>query len=315
MGKTSGEDMIDPRPYHGEPDLEAMRHLLVRGRQACNGTYYIHNGDLNWWLYYPPLEGDYWNDIYLWDDPERTGEILGWALISADWVGFDVYVQPELRASPTAYEMYVWAEQKALCTALERGRKTTHVLWIRHDDEVLDEHLKQQGYRLARGVVHLTRNVDETILKSKINGEFTLRTCKGLPEVAERARAQYGAFGSNAPFEKYLERFRRFMCSPVYDPNLDIVAVAADEQIAAFCIVWIDPINKVGLFEPVGTRPDFQRKGLGRAVMQEGLRRLSDAGINQAIVSTFEDNEAAIKLYESVDFRIVCRLGTYEKDV
>jgi ribosomal protein S18 acetylase RimI-like enzyme len=101
----------------------------------------------------------------------------------------------------------------------------------------------------------------------------------------------------------------------VYDPNLDIVAAAADGQIGGFCIVWMDAVNRVGLFEPVGTHPDFQRKGLGKAVMLEGLQRLAEKGMTQAIVSTFEDNEVAIKFYESVGFRIVCKLGTYEKDV
>ena len=60
------------------------------------------------------------------------------------------------------------------------------------------------------------------------------------------------------------------MRSPVYCHNLDIVAIAPDGQIGAFCIVWMDPVNKVGLFEPVGTHPDYQRKGLGKAVMVEG---------------------------------------------
>ncbi len=307
--------MTDPRPYHDERDLEAMRSLLVRGRKANNGSYYIHTGDLNWWLYYPPLEGDYWNDIHLWDDPERPGQLLGWALISADWVGFDVYVQPELRGSPMALEMYGWAEQKALEIAGKRGRKTTYVLWIWHDDEVLDLHFRQQGYRLSRGMVHLTRNLDEAIPPTKVSGEFTVRACKGEPEVVARARAQYGAFGSSAPFEQYIERFRNFMQSPVYDPDKDIVAAAADGRIGSFCIVWMDQLNRVGLFEPVGTHPDFQRKGLGREVMLEGIRRLQDGGMKQAIVSTFEDNEAAIKLFESVGFRTVNRLGTYEKDV
>ena len=100
--------MNEPRPYRGERDLEAMRDLLVRGRQASNGTYYIHTGDLNWWLYYPPLEEDFWDHIHLWDDPENPGRLLGWALISPDWVGFDVYVQPEHRGSLIATEMYVW---------------------------------------------------------------------------------------------------------------------------------------------------------------------------------------------------------------
>jgi len=307
--------MIEPRPYRDERDLVAMRSLLIRGRQANNGTYYIHCGDLNWWLYYPPLEGDFWNSIYLWDDPEMCGQLLGWALISADWVGFDVYIQPELRRNPMALEMYGWAEQHALEIARERGKKTMYALWIRRDDEVLDRHLRLKGYRLARGMVHLVRDLDEQIPFSKVIGEFTVRACKGEPEVEARARAQYSAFGSSAAFERYLERFTKFMRSPVYDHNLAIVSVTANGEIGAFCIVWIDLINKVGLFEPVGTHPDFQRKGLGRAVMLEGMRRLKEGGMVQAIVSTFEDNAAAIKLYESIGFQLVNRLGTYEKDV
>jgi mycothiol synthase len=307
--------MKEPRPYQDEHDLEAMRHLLVAGRKADNGTYYIHTGDLNWWLYYPPLEGDYWDHIYLWDDPERPGQVLGWALINTHWVGFDVYVQPGLRSSPLALEMYGWTEKQALKIARESGKKTTYVLWILHDDEVLGDHFRQQGYRLARGYVHFTRTLEEMIPPDQVTRGFLVRECIGEPEVAARARAQYGAFGSDAPFERYLERFRNFMRSPVYDRNLDIVAITLDGQIGAFCIVWIDPINKVGLFEPVGTHPDFQRKGLGKAVMLEGLHRMQAGGMKQAIVSTFEDNLAAIKLYESVGFRVVNQLGTYEKDV
>jgi ribosomal protein S18 acetylase RimI-like enzyme len=199
--------------------------------------------------------------------------------------------------------------------ARERGKTTIYVLWILHDDAVLDRHFRQRGYRLARGLVHLTRNLDEMIPPAQVTGEFIVRECMGEPEVASRARAQYGAFGSKAPFERYLERFKTFMRSPVYDSNLDIVVVTPDGQIGAFCIVWKDSVNKVGLFEPVGTHPDFQRKGLGKAVMLEGIRRLKEDGMRQAIVSTFEDNPAGIKLYVSVGFQIVDQLGTYEKDV
>jgi len=150
---------------------------------------------------------------------------------------------------------------------------------------------------------------------SSVPEGFELRSCKGEREVAERAGAQYNAFNSSAPFERYLERFTHFMRSPVYDPDLDIVTVAPDGRVGSFCIVWTDPINRVGLFEPVGTHPEFQRMGLGKAVMQEGLRRLQERGMMNAIVSTFEDNLAAIKFYESLGFQITNHLGTYEKDV
>jgi ribosomal protein S18 acetylase RimI-like enzyme len=83
--------------------------------------------------------------------------------------------------------------------------------------------------------------------------------------------------------------------------------------VGAFCIAWPDAVNQVGLFEPVGTHPDFQRQGLGKAVMLETLRRLQRAGMRQAIVSTGADNTPAIHLYASAGFRIVNRLMTYKK--
>ena len=307
--------MKEPRPYQDERDLEGMLRLLVAGRKADNGTYYIHAGDLKWWLYYPPLEGDYWDHIYLWDDSAQPGRLLGWALISPVFAGFDVFIQPELRGSLPAQEMFLWSEEKALQVTRRQGKTTIYVLWVLHDDDFLDKHFRQRGYRLGRGYVHLTRNLDEMIPSVLDKGGFLVRECMGEPEVAARAKAQYGAFGSKAPFERYLERFRNFMRSPVYDHNLDIVAIASDGQVGAFCIVWMDPVNKVGLFEPVGTDPDFQRQGFGKAVMLEGLHRLRGGGMKQAIVSTFEDNPAAIKLYESVGFLMVNHLGTYEKDV
>jgi len=307
--------MNEPRPYRDERDLEAMRNLLVQGHMAANGTYYVHIGDLNWWLYYPPLEGDFWDHIHLWDDPEQPGRLLGWALISPDWVGIDVYFQPELRGSQIAIEMYLWAEEEAVRVARGKGKKTIYVLWVFHEDAVLSHHFSQRGYRLARGMAHLSRTLDGTIPPTQLVEGFEVRGCKGESEVAARARAQHATFGSSASFERYLERFTNFMRSSVYRPGQDIIVVSPDGQVGAFCIVWTDPVNKVGLFEPVGTHPDFLRKGLGRAVMIEGLHRLYERGMRSAVVSTFEDNSAAIKLYESVGFQVANHLGTYEKDV
>ena len=307
--------MNAPRAFLDERDLNAMLAVLTRGREADNGSYYIHIGDLMWWLYYPPLEGDFWDHIHLWDDPENPGKLLGWALISPAWVGIDVYVQPELRGSPPAEEMYRWAEEEAVRIARAQSRTTISVSWVRHDDAVLIEHFTERGFRLEKGLTQLQCSLDEELPPPGLPDGFTLRGCMGEPELAARATAQHGAFSSPAPFERYQERFTRFMRSRVYNPELDIVAVAPDGKIGAFCIVWTDPANEVGLFEPVGTHPDFQRKGLGRAVMVEGLRRLKERGMKTAIVCTGEDHLPAIKLYEAVGFRVLNHLGIYEKDV
>jgi len=72
-------------------------------------------------------------------------------------------------------------------------------------------------------------------------------------------------------------------------------------------------LTKIGHFEPVGTHPDFQRKGLGKSLLFEGLRRLKSEGMDAADVCTNHDNDAAIRLYESVGFQIDKRLLTYKK--
>jgi ribosomal protein S18 acetylase RimI-like enzyme len=211
--------------------------------------------------------------------------------------------------------MYLWAEEKAMNIARQNGKPSIHVLWVVQDEDVSRAHFRQRDYILRSGMVNMSKSLGEPIPSLQLPEGFVIRGCEGEPEVAARAKAQYGAFGAKAKFEQYIERFTNFMRSPVYDPKLDIVAVRSDGQVGAFCIVWTDPVNQVGLFEPVGSHPDFQRQGLGRAVMLEGLRRLQERGMKSAIVSTFEDNTPAIKLYESVGFQVVNRLGTYEKDV
>jgi ribosomal protein S18 acetylase RimI-like enzyme len=67
----------------------------------------------------------------------------------------------------------------------------------------------------------------------------------------------------------------------------------------------------MGYFEPVGVHPDFHRRGLGKSLLFEGLRRLKSEGMTEASVCADSDNPAAIRLYESVGFQKVKRLLTY----
>ena len=50
---------------------------------------------------------------------------------------------------------------------------------------------------------------------------------------------------------------------------LDLVVVDASGTVAAFCTLWCDAANRVGLVEPVGCDPRFRRRGL----MPQGWRR------------------------------------------
>ena len=81
------------------------------------------------------------------------------------------------------------------------------------------------------------------------------------------------------------------------------------------CGIWFDPLNGVGLFEPVGTYPDFQGKGLGKAVMAEGMRRMKAAGMRRAVVGFDPSNAAALALYTSMGFQASCYFAIYQKEL
>ena len=91
------------------------------------------------------------------------------------------------------------------------------------------------------------------------------------------------------------------MASWPYRSSLDCVVEAPDRRFAAYVLVWPDDVNGVGLFEPVGTREEFRRLGLGAAVCTFALQRMHEEGLRQAVVLC--ESDAACALYVSVGFR------------
>ena len=91
---------------------------------------------------------------------------------------------------------------------------------------------------------------------------------------------------------------------PQYQPELDLIAAAPDGTGASACTVWYDAATKCGEFEAVGTSKAHRRRGVGRAVITEGLRRLHGLGATTAVVQTQITNAPAIALYQSCGFEI-----------
>ena len=89
---------------------------------------------------------------------------------------------------------------------------------------------------------------------------------------------------------------------PRYAPEHDLVVEAPDGSLAAFLMAWWNPDAGVGEFEPVGTHPDHQRRGLGRALNLAGLRLLQDLGATDALVFSTTSNAASQGLYASAGF-------------
>ena len=290
-----------------------MRQVLQAGALAQTGCHYVHTGDLNWWLFYPPFGCDLFQHTLLWDDPAQPGNLLGWMMVDPTWPSFEVFFQPNLLGTPFAAQMYIYAEEQAFIHSTADAAQPMHKMWVTESDIFQHRHLESRGFTPASWETAFECSLDQPIPVPGLPDGYLLRPCLGLPELERRAAAQYAAFGGTAPMEQYLRRFRAFFESTAYAQALDMVVAAPDGRIAAFCIAWSDAVTRTGHFEPVGTHPDFQRQGLGKVVLRGALQRLQQQGMLQATVFTPEKNIPAVALYRSVGFNTLNRLAHYTK--
>lgn len=88
----------------------------------------------------------------------------------------------------------------------------------------------------------------------------------------------------------------------LYRPDLDLAVYHDDGSFAAQALFWYDPLNRVGIVEPVRTMDDHQRKGLSRHLLTTGIDLLAKAGATRVSIGYEPDNPASGHLYRSVGF-------------
>jgi GNAT superfamily N-acetyltransferase len=97
--------------------------------------------------------------------------------------------------------------------------------------------------------------------------------------------------------------------TPPYSGDLHILVEAPDTTMASSAIMWLDEANKTAEFEPVGTHPDYRRRGLARAMLLQGMRLAREAGATHATVACLgaPGRPSARELYYGVGFRELSR--------
>lgn len=88
-------------------------------------------------------------------------------------------------------------------------------------------------------------------------------------------------------------------CS-LYDPTLDLAVEDMDGRVAGYALFWFDQTTLVGLLEPMRVEDEYQRRGLARMLLTNGLDRLSAKGARRLKVG-FE-TDAARSLYLGAGF-------------
>lgn len=288
--------------YQGENDYTRIRNFL--------GEVFLLNGrrTLSW----PVARLDYWRwhgiynlgqgsleqNIFIWET--RRGKIA--AVLNSEGLGHAfLQIHPTFKNLELVEQMIAHAEDHLKSPS----RKGGSVLWVWTDagDTQRIEILKRRGY------IHLSehdehqwrRSLKLAVPECTVLAGYTIGTLGDSSQLSSRSWASWRAFHSDEPGEKYQNDWKWYLniqAAPLYRPDLDLVAITHEGEVAAFTTIWFDRATHSGYFEPVGTVPDHQRSGLARILLCEGMRRLKRLGAT--ICMTAGSSLAANSLYRAV---------------
>jgi GNAT superfamily N-acetyltransferase len=210
-----------------------------------------------------------------------------------------LHIDPRRRTAELETAMLVHAEE-----AYRVSDKDVVRLHLPVDEsDTLRRHVAQQaGFREYPGVSHKWhRDLTNLPPAAVLPPGYRLRSMGLEDDYQARSWASWRAFHSDEPAEAYdgdWSWYSNIQSAPLYRRDLDVVAEAPDGSIASFATIYYDDGTRSAVCVLVGTAVEHWRRGLGRAVLLEGFRRLQQVGATRVFATGYDPPASA--LYGSV---------------
>ncbi len=298
------------RPYGAEEDFWRIRAFLRR--LLVEADFHPGTWDVLRWDYWrrhivlncgapPPEEA-----VTLYET--RGGDLR--AVLNQDGPG-ECFFQIDRRSDS--------AELRAamLATAEERLRTPGGLLvWVPASDAGWPRLLERAGYQRTDDDEHVRLAcLDRPIDPPAPPPGYRIRAlAEGAADFPARGDISLRVFhpdpdGSTA---MTAAEYRNIQRAPLYRRDLDLVAEAANGDLAAFVTLWFDDTLRTVVIEPMGTDAPHRRRGLGKALLLEAMRRAQLLGATRAYVSSY--GPAAHALYESAGLQTVEHMIGWRRD-
>ena len=249
---------------------------------------YMERGEENWEKF-----------IRIWEEDD---EIVG---ISHPEDTYNAFLQIRPGYRDLEPEMLDWAE-KTIAKPTENSNKKI-VIWVNESDEYRQDLLTKRGYEKGEECSYLNKLKLNDDYKPELPDGYKFRSMDEEISFIKRYNVINKAFHPEDDFVNEVPKsFIKMVEAPMYRPDLDLIIEDEKGEFASSCVIWFDQENKIGMFEPVGTHPDYKREGLGKALIKEGLRRLKEIGAETAYVEAYGTDRRAF--YQSTGF------NTYDQD-
>ena len=201
---------------------------------------------------------------------------------------------PELEAEIFTYAASHYAE--------EAGNGPRIIVPVFADDTLRQQTLAGLGFFNQPGWNHhYWRDLAGSIPEPVVPHGYEVRSMGAENEHPSRSWCSWRSFHSDEPVSNYdgdFSWYRNIQSAPLYRRDLDVVAATAAGEIAAFCTIYYDDYTRSAVTVLVGVAAEHWRRGLGRAVLMEGMQRLKRLGCTRVFSTASE--EPADALYASV---------------
>lgn len=211
-----------------------------------------------------------------------------------------LHVHPRFRSAALEEEILVFAEAHHS----DWFREGQRILYcpIFADDDLRRQTLIGRGFEKRPGWGHhWRRDLEGDLPHTPAPPGYTIRSMGDEREHPSRSWASWRAFHAEEPDENYdgdYSWYRNMQSAPLYRRDLDIVAATHQGEIAAFCTISYDDYTRSAVTVLVGVAAEHWRRGLGKAIILEGMQRLKHLGCTRVFATAHDP--AADALYRSV---------------
>jgi ribosomal protein S18 acetylase RimI-like enzyme len=295
-----GEGMaISKRNFNRFNDFNKVREFLIQTYELT-GTFHnwIPSMFENSWrgpcgTPYVDEEDEY---VKIWED-EKIGIVA--VTICKPRGEFRIFIHPEYRQQEES--LIVALETQYAGMKSDDSKKKMYFI-VEEGDTIRENLLKKRGYD-NRGVCEHNRILPDyyEVVSIQIPENYEIRHVD-LEKDFDNYRAVQGSVFSHCGEFMTLDAAINYSEAEFYHTERDIVVVAPDGTFAAFATGRMDPVSKLAELEPVGVHPDHRRKGLGKAVCLECIRRLQKHGAKRIVILGAASTEGATHLYDSLGF-------------
>ena len=282
---------IVSRAYDKTVDFHRVMRFL---RETFTETGSLHN-----WM--PPrFEGSSDNmasGTRLWEEVDGLSpSIVAMANPESAFVYF-IQINPDY--SHLEGEIIDWIIEH--CDSTRPDNKPLRVSIVALEDNPIREAaLQEHGFEKGPiyGILRL-RPVNYPIPDYPLPEGYSIRAVKSedFEEIATAIRKVFGhgEWFTGSTLEKTAQ-------ASFYVEDLDLAVTTPDGAIVSFCTFRVDPESRITELEPMGTLSEYRRKGLAKALLTEGFRRLKAINPTLLYIGGAADTPEANRLYTVTGF-------------